>query len=158
MNTKGLYLLITYLSIFVIGSFVLLMVWYYTPTTQMASASGEAVVSAPQGPTFSDPAQETLFASGKEIFRNNCAACHNKNMKDNLTGPALGQYKESWADYPEEDLYNWIRNSQAMISEGHPKAVELWEQYKPVIMTSFANLTDEDVGAILFYIDEMAKI
>ena len=48
-------------------------------------------------------------------------------MKDDLTGPALGAVEERWADYPEEDLYNWIRNSGAMIADGHPRAVELME-------------------------------
>ena len=28
--------------------------------------------------------------AGKELFIANCASCHNKNMKDKLTGPALG--------------------------------------------------------------------
>ena len=66
--------------------------------------------------------------AGKTIFQNQCAACHNKNMKDNLTGPALGGAEARWAAYPKEDLYNWIRNSQAMIAAGHPKATELWNQ------------------------------
>ncbi len=26
---------------------------------------------------------------GKNLFKNNCAACHNKSMKDDMTGPAL---------------------------------------------------------------------
>ena len=28
--------------------------------------------------------------AGKTLFQNNCASCHNKNMKSDLTGPALG--------------------------------------------------------------------
>ena len=75
-------------------------------------------------------------------------------MKDDLTGPALGGSEERWSEYPQEDLYNWIRNSQAMIQAGHPRAVELWNKFKPTVMNSFAGFTDEDIASILLYIDE----
>jgi mono/diheme cytochrome c family protein len=90
--------------------------------------------------------------AGKTLFRNNCAACHNKDMKSKLTGPALGGTQERWANYPEADLYSWIRNSQAMISSGHPRAVELWNEWKPTVMNSFPNLSDGDIANILVYI------
>ena len=71
--------------------------------------------------SFSLVAQGGDHKLGKVLFKNNCASCHNKNMKDDLTGPALGGFQERWADYPKEDLYSWIRNSQAMISSGHQR-------------------------------------
>ena len=89
--------------------------------------------------------------AGKTLFKNNCATCHNKNMKDNLTGPALGGTQERWAAYPKEDLYAWIRNSQGQIAAGHPRATELWNQWKPTLMTNF-NLTDQEIDNILAYI------
>ncbi len=92
--------------------------------------------------------------AGKTLFLNQCASCHNKNMKDNLTGPALGGMEDRWADYPQEDLYNWIRNSQAMIAAGHPKAVELWNQWKPTVMNAFPTFTDEDIASVILYINE----
>ena len=91
--------------------------------------------------------------AGKILFKNNCAQCHAKNMKSDLTGPALGGVLERWADYPEEDLYKWIRNSQAMVKEGHPKALELWGDWKPTIMQAFPNLTDEEIASTLLYIN-----
>ena len=90
---------------------------------------------------------------GKTLFKNNCASCHNKNMKDDLTGPALGAYQDRWADYSQDELYEWIRNSQGMIQDGHPKATELWNQWKPTVMTAFPNLTDDDIVNILAYVD-----
>lgn len=93
---------------------------------------------------------------GKTSFKNNCAACHNKNMKDALTGPALAGSKDRWASYPKSDLYSWIRNSQALIKKGHPKATELWNQYKPTVMTAFPNLSDDEIESILLYIDGVA--
>lgn len=95
---------------------------------------------------------EAAFNEGKTLFRNYCATCHNRNMVDDLTGPALGGTMERWADYPEEDLYSWIRNSQAMIQAGHPRAVELWEEWKPTVMTN-QNLTDEEIDNVLLYIN-----
>jgi len=92
---------------------------------------------------------------GKTLFKNNCAQCHSKNMKVAATGPALGLVEERWADYPREDLYAWIRNSQAQIKIGHPKAVELWGTWKPTVMQAFPNLTDDDIESILLYVNGM---
>jgi mono/diheme cytochrome c family protein len=89
---------------------------------------------------------------GKVLFRNQCATCHNRDMKSKLTGPALGGTEERWADYPREDLYAWIRNSQAMISSGHPRATQLWNEWKPVVMNNFLNLSDQEIENILAYI------
>ncbi len=93
-------------------------------------------------------------AAGKLVYKNYCGACHHKDMKTDMTGPALGGVEERWADYPREDLYEWIRNSQGMIASGHPLAVELWEKWKPVQMSAFPNLTDEDIENVLAYIEE----
>jgi len=91
--------------------------------------------------------------AGKTTFRNYCASCHNKNMKNDATGPALGGAQERWADYPQEDLYAWIRNSQKLIKAGHPRANELWDQWKPTVMTAYPTLTDDDIASVLLYID-----
>jgi len=94
---------------------------------------------------------------GKALFKNNCASCHAKNMVTNSTGPALSGAEERWADYPKEDLYSWIRNSSAMIESGHPRAKELWSEWGPTVMTSFPNLKDEDIDALLVYINEVVN-
>lgn len=96
---------------------------------------------------------EANLDGGKALFKNYCATCHVRDMKNNLTGPALGGTQERWADYPEEDLYRWIRNSQALIAEGHPRATELWGEWGPTVMNSFPNLTDQEIKNILGYID-----
>ena len=94
---------------------------------------------------------------GKTLFKNNCASCHAKNMVSKLTGPALAGVEERWADYPREDLYAWIRNSQAQIAAGHPRAVELWAEWKPVNMNAFPTLTDDEIEGILSYINVVAN-
>ena len=101
--------------------------------------------------TASLSAQPTV-AAGKELFIANCASCHNKNMKDDLTGPALAGTEERWAAFPRKDLYAWIRNSQALIATGHPRANELWAKWKPTLMNNFTGLTDEQIESLLLYI------
>ncbi|MBX2872840.1 MAG: c-type cytochrome [Saprospiraceae bacterium] len=96
---------------------------------------------------------EAAINAGKALFKTNCASCHNRNMKDDLTGPALGGVEERWADYDQADLYSWIRNSQALIQAGHPRAVEVYNDWNKVAMTAFPNLTDDDVSNILAYIN-----
>ena len=90
---------------------------------------------------------------GKKLFKNNCAQCHAKNMKSKATGPALGGVQERWADYPTSDLYSWVRNSQALVGTGHPRAVEIYNEYNKSVMQPFPNLTDENIDAILLYIN-----
>lgn len=92
--------------------------------------------------------------AGKTLFKNYCASCHAKNMKTALTGPALAGSQERWGD--DEALYAWIRNSQAMIASGHPRATELWNEYKPTVMTAFPNLTDDEIGSLLAYVNGVA--
>jgi len=46
---------------------------------------------------FSSSAQISADA-GKELFKNNCAACHAKDMRSAATGPALGGYEARWGD------------------------------------------------------------
>ncbi|MEL6658743.1 MAG: cytochrome c [Bacteroidota bacterium] len=95
------------------------------------------------------------YKLGETIFRNNCAACHASDMKTNLTGPALGGSLERWEAYGgEEALYAWIQNSQQMIQEGQNlRAQQLWEEWGPTIMNSFINLTDEEIAAVMLYVE-----
>lgn len=92
--------------------------------------------------------------AGKELFKNYCAACHNRDMRTAATGPALAGSQAAWGD--DAALYAWIRNSQEMIKQGHPRAVQLWNQYKPTVMTAFPNLTDDEIGSMLAYINGVA--
>ncbi|MEO5906025.1 MAG: c-type cytochrome [Saprospiraceae bacterium] len=91
---------------------------------------------------------------GKTFFQNYCASCHNKNMKDDLTGPALGGFEDRWSSYSKEELYNWVRNSQVMIASGHPRAVELWNKWKPTVMSNFPTFTDDQIESIILYVNE----
>jgi len=101
------------------------------------------------------PELATEIKLGKTLFKGNCGTCHNRNMKSNMTGPALRGVRERWSDYPITDLYSWIRNSAGLIEKGHPKAIEVFNEYKKVPMTSFNALSDEDAAAILTYVESV---
>ena len=105
---------------------------------------------------FSLSAQEPNLDEGKTLFRNNCATCHNKTMKDDMTGPALGGANERW-EGREELLYAWIRNSQAVVATGDEYSVSLYNKWNKSPMTAFPNLTDGEIASILGYIDGVAN-
>ena len=93
-------------------------------------------------------AQEADVQAGKKLFNSNCAACHKLNKK--AVGPAL---KGVSAKYDREWLYSWIKNSSAMIKDGDPQAVAVWEEYNKVAMNAFPLLSNTDIDNILAYTD-----
>jgi hypothetical protein len=93
-----------------------------------------------------------LRGEGSILFDTKCGMCHNKNMCDKLTGPALYTARDSWKD--DNGLYAFIRNSQKSIADRHPRAVEQWNQWKPVLMTNFEQLNSKDMAALLMYIGD----
>ncbi len=99
-----------------------------------------------------DNGSQTINSKGKLLFKNNCAQCHNKNMRDDLTGPALAGVRQRW-EGRETELYIWIRNSQQLIAAEDPYAVELFNQWSRSVMIPFPNLSDEDITDLLAYID-----
>ena len=118
------------------------------PATTAAAQAGE-VAPGDVGVGAGD------YTKGKALWRENgCASCHNNNMKDDLTGPALGGVEERWAGEPREHLYEWIQNSQALINTGKSaRALAVWDQWKPVNMNTYTNLSDGDVEHLLAYIN-----
>lgn len=87
------------------------------------------------------------YAQGKTLFMSKCAACHSV-FKD-MTGPRLGglESRGPWSD--RKKLYQWIRNPEAFM-KNDPYTRKLKEQFQ-VIMTSFPDLSDEQIDAIVGY-------
>jgi len=94
------------------------------------------------------------YKKGKTLWNaNGCGSCHNKNMKDDATGPALGGVQERWSGEPRNHLYRWVQNSQSLIASGESsRAVTVYEQWNKSVMSSFTNLSDGDVEHLLGYI------
>ena len=102
--------------------------------------------------TMTNSRLSPALEEGKKLFIYNCASCHAKDMKTKLTGPALSGTLDRWSEYPRTDLYAWIRNSQALISAKHPRALNLWKEWQPIVMNNNLDLTDEEIESILEYI------
>jgi len=93
---------------------------------------------------------EEQIKNGQNIFMANCASCH-KVSAQKLVGPGLKGYAERWEN--EENLYAWIRNSQAYVKEsGDTYAKKLLAEYNGSVMPAFS-LTDEEIAAVLAYVD-----
>lgn len=103
----------------------------------------------PQG--GGEPAAD--LALGEKLFKNNCASCHNYN-EQKLVGPGLAGILERRT---MEWLIPWVQNSQAVIASGDDYAVALYEEYDQAQMQAFPNLSDEDVIAIISYVDYASK-
>ena len=88
-------------------------------------------------------------AAGAAIFKQKCTACH--ALGKVVVGPALkgvtDRHDEAW-------LIKWTKNAPALIASGDPAAKKIYDQYKPSMMTSFTELSDDDVKNIYAYIKE----
>ena len=91
---------------------------------------------------------DAAVQAGKKLFNANCAACHKLNKR--AVGPAL---KGVSAKYDKEWLYSWIKNSTAMVKSGDAQAVAIYEEYNGSVMTSFPQLSNEDIDNIIAYTD-----
>ena len=87
---------------------------------------------------------------GKALFQANCASCHNP-IKD-ATGPALqgitGRAPST------EWIHKWIKNSAAVIASGDKYANTIYAKWNKTAMTAFPNLKDEEIDAIIKYVEE----
>ncbi|MEY4927171.1 MAG: hypothetical protein RI894_1607 [Bacteroidota bacterium] len=101
------------------------------------------------------PAAGGAAPDGKTLFMAKCASCHNANMRDKSTGPALGGVQGRWAD--PKKLYAWIRNNAAVLASGDAYANSLYNEYGKSNMTVFSNITDPEITAILGFIDNRYK-
>ena len=91
----------------------------------------------------------SFAADGEALFKANCSNCHKPDA--DYTGPAL----KGWADREpnKEWIYKWVANPAQMIaSDAYAK--QLFEKWKPTVMTAFANLKKDEVDAIMKYVDD----
>jgi cytochrome c2 len=105
------------------------------------------------GPAAATPAAASGggdVAKGEGIFKNNCAQCH-ATSAEVLVGPGLKGVRQRTPG--EAWLQKWIRNSSSVVASGDAYAVQVYNKFNKVQMSSFANLSDDDIKSILDYID-----
>ncbi len=94
----------------------------------------------------------TEIKKGAKLF-NECKACHTIG-RGRLVGPDL---KGVTKKLSEEWLIKFIRNSQAMVKAGDPKAVKIFNEYSKIPMPAH-NLSDNQIKSILAFINNDGKI
>lgn len=86
---------------------------------------------------------------GESLFKNNCATCH-AATDEIIVGPGL---KGITQRRPVEWIVTWVNNPQKVIASGDKYAVDLYNKFNKTQMTAFPNLKEEDIKAILSYVD-----
>jgi mono/diheme cytochrome c family protein len=124
--------------------FLIVMLFSSPAWAQEAAPQDNASPQAVPGLDMS----EATIAKGKELFVGRCQSCH-AVTEQVVIGPGLKGILER-RELPW--LLKWIRNSQALIQSGDPIAVQVYNEYNQTQMTSFLDLSDDDIKAILAYV------
>jgi len=87
------------------------------------------------------------YDNGKQLFRNNCASCH--NMEKKVVGPAL---KNVVKNQGEDWTKLWIKNNQALRDAGDKHANEIFKEYNGMAMPAYEHLGEDAIDDITFYL------
>ncbi len=91
-------------------------------------------------------------AEGEQIFKNNCAACHNTS-DETLVGPGLKGISDR---RPLDWIVKWVHNPQAVIASGDKYANELYKKFNQAQMTPYPNYSEAQIKSVIAYIDAQA--
>lgn len=95
------------------------------------------------------------LAQGENLFKSKCNTCH--LLGKNGTGPNLKGVKQKWNDAGEgELLYEWVKNSTALISSGKSKQADAIKGFSATDMPP-QQATKEEVDQILDYVDNYVE-
>ncbi len=91
---------------------------------------------------------------GEQLFLDNCATCHDKNMKEDLTGPVLhGSIKR----FNNDTLayLSFVKNSGQYLAKGHDERIRrLFNEWaKSICGPPRPHFDKEDIKAIIAYIE-----
>lgn len=96
-------------------------------------------------------AASPAMSQGEELFKTNCAVCH-KTDDSRFVGPGLKGVTEKRS---QEWLISWTKNSQALIASGDADAQAIYDEYGGAAMSSFEQLSDDEIISIFAYVDEV---
>jgi cytochrome c2 len=99
------------------------------------------------------PKPPATYSQGQTLFLSKCASCH--RVDRSITGPALKDFEKRgpWSD--RKKLYEWIKDPSSFLQKDNYTS-DLKKQYVS-LMTSFPNLTNEEIDAIVDYINYRAE-
>ena len=98
-----------------------------------------------------------LFASyssaqdGESLFKTKCNVCH--ILDKDGTGPNLKGVKQKWTEAGEGELiYDWVKNSQNLITSGNSSMAISANAYSATAMTP-QDVNNEEIDAIFDFIE-----
>lgn len=104
-----------------------------------------------------DNPEAAAWKEGKDLFKSNCAACHNPKAEG--TGPALKGSVERWTaagEYKgktgEQWMREWVRNWNDPVNAGYKYAVDMANS-RTTQMNMFPYLKDEEIDLIMKYVN-----
>lgn len=98
-------------------------------------------------------ATPVLDGKGEQLFKENCKSCH--KIHEESVGPALsGVSKRRSADW----LHSWVKNNAVFRASGDKDAIAIYEKYKKAEMTAFPSLTNEDIDAVIAYVESVPVV
>ncbi len=97
-------------------------------------------------------ATPALNGKGEQLFKENCKSCH--KIHEESVGPALTGVKQR---HDAAWLHAWVKNSTVVIASGDKAAVALFAKYNKAVMTSFPTFTNEEIDAIIDYVESVPK-
>jgi mono/diheme cytochrome c family protein len=118
-----------------------------TPTNQTA-AKVEPKEKSPRD--IEEEKRKKQYKAGQILFLENCASCHNNDMKSVATASALGGITQRRS---KDWLYKYVRNSEKMLAQKDQQALEIAKK-NSFKMPSFAQLTDEEIDQIFIYVEK----
>ena len=133
-------------SFFSLSLLLVLQLISFSVYSQEEVAEAESVVEEPAADLGGDPDK------GKQLFNQNCAACHAIGRK--LTGPDLANVEARLAEdegLDKEWIYAWVKNSAGVIASGDAYANKIYNEYNQTAMTAFPTLSNADIDNILAY-------
>jgi mono/diheme cytochrome c family protein len=108
------------------------------------------------------PALDANWEEGRELFKANCAACH--NPKADGTGPALIGVTARWkaaGDYKgissDKWLKMWIRNYNDVVGAGYKYGIDLHNSRSTQMNVFGPFMTDDKIDKILLYVENPDK-
>lgn len=92
---------------------------------------------------------------GRNLLWKECSSCHNINLTHDMTGPALAWVSKRWKS--RADLMEFTKNSEAFAESGNLRA-KVMITWAASTMPAYEYLSDEEINAIYYYIDETARV
>ena len=142
------------LSVYIIFTTDHTSVFHSSNTTVTAVPAKDNAPAAATG-RFASAEENARWSEGRSQFKSNCAACH--NAKADGTGPALNGVTARWSSSyqgktGEQWLYAWVKNWRAVKDAGYPYGIAMANS-RVSEMNLFTNLSDKQIGDILFYVE-----